>query len=564
MLISSKIRYLFITVIFFLSTEISFGGNPVRSKNGMVVSANELATKVGVQILKTGGNAVDAAVAVGFALAVTYPSAGNIGGGGFMVIHLANGKNTTIDFREAAPLAAHEKMFLDELGNYVPSLSQAGWKASGVPGTVAGLIYALEKYGTMKLKEVIQPAIDLAENGFVLSYKNSEIGNYAFENLSKVESTKKIFTNNGKKFIEGDLLIQIELANTLKLIRDKGRDEFYKGEIAKKIVEQSKLFGGLFTLKDFEDYEAIERTPIEGNYKGYKIISMAPPSSGGICILETLNVLENFQFTKDDWNSSLYLHALIETWKYVYADRSEHMGDPDFYNVPQDILISKKYASEIKSSIKRNAIPSLQIHAKVLTKNEKEETTHYSIADKFGNAVSTTYTLNDSYGNKIVVDGLGFLLNNEMDDFSAKPGTQNMYGLLGSKANSIQPRKRMLSSMTPTIILKDEKPFLIIGSPGGSTIITSVLQTIVNVIDFKMNIFDAIAAPKIHHQWLPDEIDYERFVMTDDVKQNLISRGHKLGKERSLGRLEGIIFDINTNTFTGASDPRGYGLAAGF
>jgi len=531
----------------------------------MVVTADDLATEVGVQILKQGGNAVDASVAIGFALAVTFPSAGNIGGGGFMVMHLADGKNTTIDFREIAPMAAHEKMFLDSLGNFIPALSQDGWTSSGVPGTVAGLIYALEKYGTMKLKDVIQPAIDLAEKGFVLSYKNYETTESAFEELSKIESTKKIFTKDGKKLEEGDLFIQKDLVNTLRLIRDNGRDAFYEGDIAKKLVEESKKHGGLFTLKDLREYHAIEREPVEGTYRGNKIISMPPPSSGGICIIEALNTLENFSFRKDEWGSSKYIHTLVEVMKRIYSDRAEHMGDADFYPVPVEELISKSYGRKIANEITEEAVPSEKIKSlKLFQHKDHEETTHYSVADQFGNAVATTYTLNGAYGNRIVVEGLGFLLNNEMDDFSAKPGVPNQFGLLGSAANSIQPKKRMLSSMTPTIILKDDKPFMIIGSPGGSTIITSVLQTILNVLDFDMNIYDAIAAPKIHHQWLPDEIDFEKFALSDDVQKNLLARGHKLGKEKSLGRMEGIIIDHNTNTFYGATDPRGYGKAEGW
>ena len=565
MLTSSKIRSTLLFLLFFSNFILSFAGNPVRSKHGIVVTANDLATEIGVQILKKGGNAVDASVAVGFALAVTFPNAGNIGGGGFMVIHLANGKNTTIDFRETAPLAAHEKMFLDSLGNFIPALSQEGWTSSGVPGTVAGLIYALDKYGTMELKEVIQPAIDLAEKGFVLSYKNYETGDSAFVWLSKIESTKKIFTKDGKKFDEGDLFVQKDLANTLKLIRGGGRDAFYEGEIAKRFVEESQKHGGLFTLKDLEDYRVVEREPVEGTYRGYKIISMPPPSAGGICLIEALNALENFSFHKNEWGGSKYIHTLVEVMKRIYADRAEHMGDADFYPVPVEELISKNYGKQIHTEITEEAVPSENINAlKLFEHREHEETTHYSVADELGNAVSTTYTINGSYGNRIVVEGLGFLLNNEMDDFSAKPGVPNQFGLVGSYANSVQPKKRMLSSMTPAIVLKDDKPFMIIGSPGGSTIITSVLQTILNVLDFGMNIYDAIAAPKIHHQWLPDVIDFEKFALSEDVRQNLISKGYKFGRERSLGRMEGIIMDHNTNTFYGASDPRGYGKAEGW
>lgn len=552
-------------LFFLILTQVSIaGGNPVRSKNGMVVSASPIATDVGVKILSMGGNAIDAAVAVGFSLAVTYPTAGNIGGGGFMVIHLADGTNTTFDFREVAPYAASENMYLDSLGNYIPESSQLGWKSAGVPGTVHGLLTALGKYGSLPLSELIQPAIELAENGFVLSYDMANSINAFYDDFLKYESSKKIFTNNGEKFKEGDLFVQKDLANTLKLIRDKGIEGFYKNEIANKFVLESDKNGGIFILKDFEDYKTIERKPIIGSYRGYKIVSMPPPSSGGVCLLEALNVLENFNFGKDEWGSSRYYHILVETLKRVYADRSVHLGDPDFYTVPVDFLTSKKYGNNIANSITEKALPSESISATSLKYHESEETTHYSIADKFGNAVSVTYTINSAFGNRIVVDGLGFLLNNEMDDFSVKPGVPNQFGLFGSKANSIQPKKRMLSSMTPTIILKDEKPFIVIGSPGGSTIITQVLQTIINVIDFGMNIYDAVAAPRIHHQWFPDEIYYEKFSFTTDVKNNMIEKGHIFGTERSLGRMEGILIDSEKKLFYGTSDPRAFGKAAGF
>lgn len=561
--ISSKLLLIVISLSL-IPNWLTAGGNPVRAKNGMVVTASSLASEVGSKILSKGGNAIDAAVAVGFALAVTYPTAGNIGGGGFMVIHLADGSNTSLDFREVAPLATFEKMYLDDAGNYDPEKSQLGWKSSGVPGTVHGLITALNKYGSMTLKDVIQPAIDLAEKGFLLSYDLANSINAYYDDFMKYESSKKIFTKNGKKFEEGDLFVQKDLANTLKLIRDNGIEGFYKKEIAKKFVVESDRNGGIFTLKDFEDYKTIERKPILGSYRGYKIVSMAPPSSGGVCLIEALNVLENFNFRKDEWGSSRYYHILIETLKRVYADRSVHLGDPDFYPVPVQFLTSKKYGSNIANSITGKALPSSMISATNLKYHESEETTHYSIADKYGNAVSTTYTINSAYGNRIVVEGLGFLLNNEMDDFSSKPGAPNQFGLIGSVANSIQPKKRMLSSMTPTVILKDGKPFMVIGSPGGSTIITQVLQTIMNVIDFGMNIYDAISVPRIHHQWLPDEIYYENYSLSEDVKKNLIEKGHIIGPVRSLGRMEGILIDTEKNIFYGTSDPRGFGTASGY
>jgi gamma-glutamyltranspeptidase/glutathione hydrolase len=530
----------------------------------MVVSASELATKVGVEILKKGGNAIDAAVGVGFALAVTFPAAGNIGGGGFMVIHLADGTNTSIDFRETAPSAASEKMYLDKEGNYIPNSSQEGWLSSGVPGTVAGLAYVIKKYGTMKLRDVIQPAIDLAEKGFVLVKKTAGMLNSDFESFSLIKSSAKIFTNKGEKYKEGDLFVQSDLAATLKIIRDKGAGEFYNGSIADKFIEQSKLNGGIFTKDDLRNYRAIERKPVTGTYRGYEIISMPPPSSGGVCLIEALNVIENFSLLKNNHNEADYLFRFVETMKRIYADRSELLGDPDFYKVPVGFLTSKGYAKKIANSIGDTAVPSSKIKAVSPTKNESKETTHYSIVDRAGNAVSTTYTLNGSFGNKIVVDGLGFLLNNQMDDFSAKPGLPNQYGLIGSKANSIQPNKRMLSSMTPTIVLKDGFPFLIVGSPGGSTIITCVLQVIINVIDFNMNIFDAIEKPRIHHQWYPDKIDYEEGALSLGIQSDIEKKGEKFSKIESLGRVEGILIDPVSKIINGASDPRGSGKAEGF
>lgn len=536
----------------------------LRVKNGMVVSASDLASDIGVKILKKGGNAVDAAAAVGFAQAVTYPSAGNLGGGGFMVIHLANGKNTSIDFREIAPLAAYESMFLDSLGNYDKVAAQEGWRSAGVPGTVAGLIYALEKYGTLSLSDVIQPAIDLAEKGFPLSYRLAASINVYNAIFASIETSKKIFTKNGDSLEEGDLFVQHDLANTLKCIRDGGAGEFYKGKIAEIFIDQSKKNNGILSKKDLESYSVIEREPIDFLYKGYQVISMPPPSSGGVCLASALNAFENAQFQISDWGSSNYLHYLIEIQKRIYAERSEHLGDPKFHNVPESYLTSKEFGNKLWFSISDTASSSLDINPSPIISNESTETTHYSILDKSGNAVSTTYTINGAYGNKIVVEGLGFLLNNEMDDFSAKPMNANQFGLVGGKANSIQPHKRMLSSMTPTIVLKEKKPVLIIGSPGGAAIISSVIQVLLNVVDFKMNIFDAINAPRFHHQWFPDEVVFEKYGLNSDVKENLIKRGHVFGSEAVLGRVEGIFFDQENNAIFGATDKRGFGKAAGY
>ncbi len=548
-----------------LVSVLTFAQNPdpVRGKNGMVVSASKIASEVGIQILKKGGNAIDAAVAVGFALAVTYPAAGNIGGGGFMVIHFNDGRNTSIDYREKAPMYANETMYLDSNGNFLPNLSQEGEISSGVPGSVAGLTYALEKYGTLPLKDVIKPAIKLAEKGFILDYKLVHSINAFYSDFMKYPSSMKIFTKNGKPFEEGDKFVQKDLAKTLKLISAKGRDGFYKGKVADKIVNQMRNTGGLITYEDLENYKAVERDPIISTFKGYKVITMGPPSGGGVILLQSLNVLENFEFNKDEWNSSEYIHKLVETFKYAYADRSKHLGDSDFYPVPLVELLNKDYSQRIFTQIGYNATPSSEISPGEFPKyDESQETTHYSVVDKFGNAVSVTTTINSSYGAKVVVEGAGFLLNNEMDDFSAKPGEPNQFGLTGSEANKIEPGKRMLSSMTPTIILKDEKPILILGSPGGSTIPTAVLQVIMNYLIFGMQVQAAVNSPRIHHQWLPDRIDYENRAILNDVKENLIKRNHILGELRTLGRVEAIA--IENGMLFGATDPRGYGGAVGY
>lgn len=537
--------------------------DPVRGKNGMVVSASRLASEVGIEILKKGGNAIDAAVAVGFALAVTYPSAGNIGGGGFMVIRMNDGFTTTIDYREKAPFKAYETMYQDSAGNFLPNLSQEGTTSAGVPGSVAGLIYALENYGTMKLEVVIEPAIKLAEKGFILDYRLIESINYNYQEFLKYPSSKKIFTKDGKPFVEGDLLIQKDLAKTLRIISQKGRDGFYKGEIADKIIAQIQSLNGIMTHEDLENYFPVERKPVISTYRDYEIITMGPPSAGGITLIQTLNILENTPFRREDWGSSDYIHTITEALKFSFADRSKHLGDPDFYNVPLDKLISKNYAKELFSRISEKAIPSEMIApADFSAIFESPETTHYSVIDKYGNAVSTTTTINSSYGSKIVVEGAGFLLNNEMDDFSSKPGEPNQFGLVGSEANKIEPGKRMLSSMTPTIITKENKPVLILGSPGGSTIPTAVLQVILNYIDFKMDIQEAVNAPRFHHQWLPDQIDYESFGLTKDVIENLLNKGQKLGNERVLGRVEAIA--VENEWYFGATDPRGFGAAVGY
>jgi gamma-glutamyltranspeptidase/glutathione hydrolase len=554
-----------IVLIFLAFTNFYAKGYPVNSYKAMVVSECSYASDVGIEILKNGGNAIDAAVATAFTLAVTYPEAGNIGGGGFMVIHFADGENTTIDFREKAPLKAFAEMFLDDSLNFDINLSTRGWTASGVPGSVAGLLYALEKYGTMSLADVIQPAIQFAKNGFNIPFGMARLLNSYCDSFKEYSSTSKIFIRDAGDFQEGDIIKQLDLAKTLELIRDNGRDGFYKGKVAKLIVEQSQQNGGYFSYEDLESYQPIERKPIIGNYKGHKIISMGPASSGGISLVQALNALENIEITKNMWGSSRYIHSVSEVLKYVYSNRSKHIGDMDFYPVPIEQLINKEYGLELASKISANsALPSSEIFPEVFDIIESDETTHYSVIDEYGNAVSVTTTINGLFGNKIIVEGAGFFLNNEMDDFSAKPGSPNSDGLLGNLANSIEPGKRMLSSMTPTIVLKDDKPFIIVGARGGSTIITTVMQIILNVIEFDMNIQEAVDAPRFHHQWMPDEIQHEPFSLSLDVKEKLTSIGQNIGRVRTLGKAIAIHVDHEKGVIFGGTDKRGEGKASGY
>lgn len=562
--LKSKFSKILIFVVLFQVSAYPFS-DPVRSKNGMVVTAEKLATKVGLEILKKGGNAVDAAVAVGFALAVTYPWAGNIGGGGFMVIYKNDSTATAIDYREKAPMKAYKDMFLDSLGNHVPLLSEYGETASGVPGSVAGMLYALEKYGTMKLADVIQPAINIARDGFPLSHQDLRLINGSLDLFKRYESSSKIFLKDSLPYQEGDIFKQPELAKTLEQIKLKGKDGFYKGEIADLIVAQMKKGNGYISHEDLANYNPVERKPVTGTYRGYEIVSMSPPSSGGIALIQMLNILENIDLGSISWGSSRYYHYLIEAMRRVYADRATHLGDPDFYKVPIDYLLSKEYGRERFLSITDSASKSSDVSAGTINiPNESKETTHYSIYDRYGNAVSVTTTINSGFGSGVVVDGAGFLLNNEMDDFASKPGVPNQFGLLGSEANSIQPQKRMLSSMTPTIVLKDKQPYIIVGSPGGSTIITAVLQVVLNCLDYKMNIKDANDAPRIHHQWYPEYVNYERFGLAEDVRENLEKIGYVFAPPGSLGLIEGIMIDKEKGIITGATDKRGMGLAEGY
>lgn len=522
---------------------------------GAVSSADELASEVGMKILREGGNAVDAAVGVGFALAVVYPQAGNLGGGGFFIIHLNDGRDIAIDFREIAPINAHKNMYLDENGNVIDDLSTTGHLAVAVPGSVAGLLYALEKYGTMSRNDVMKYAIELAENGFRVKPELAQSLNNNLNDFRKFESTRKIF---GKKFKAGDILLQKDLAYTLKKIRDEGKDGFYKGDIADKIVQEMKRGGGIINYEDLNEYTVKEREVLRGTYRGYEIVTMPPPSSGGVCLLYLLNILENFNLSENELFSAENIHLMVEAMRRVYADRSEHLGDADFYPVPVDILTSKDFAKKMFADFDKNkATPSSEI-APVKISNEGENTTHYSVADKFGNLVAVTTTINDIYGSKVIVDGAGFFLNNEMDDFSIKPGVPNIFGLLGNVANEIQPKKRPLSSMTPTIVFKDKKPFLVLGSPGGGKIITTVLHTIVRIIDFGLLLDEAIDLPRFHHQWYPDEIQVERELLDGKTQKKLLEMGHKIKQVYNFGRVDAIMF-LNDNTIKAHSDIRGYG-----
>ncbi len=554
-------------LIVILSRDLSSASRqPVRAKHGMVVSADSLASRVGVEILQKGGNAVDAAVAVGFALAVTYPGAGNLGGGGYMVIRMANGETATIDYREKAPTAAYRDMFLDAQGNFFPEKSQKGHLAAGVPGSVAGLLLALKKFGTMELSEVIQPAIDFAENGFVVNSSLAENLEKLLPEFKEFPSSLKVFSHNGQPFHEGERFVQKDLAKTLRLIKDNGGDGFYEGENAELIVSEMKRGSGLIALNDLKEYQPIIRKPVVGSYRGYEIISMGPSSSGGIGLLQLLNIVEGYNLASTGFLSSKTIHLMVEAMKRIYADRAEFLGDPDFYDVPNQWLISKTYAAQRRKEIDTlKATPSAHIHHGEQIAHEGRETTHYSIVDQSGNAVSTTTTLNDAFGSKVVVEGTGFLLNNEMDDCSAKPGVPNMYGLIGSEGNSVKPKKRMLSSMTPTIVVKDNKPVLIVGSPGGGTIITTVFQIVVNVIDFQMNIEEAIDAPRVHHQWFPDTLYVEKRGLPQDIIDNLTTKGHHVvEREGYQGMAQGIFIDHKKGLLFGATDPRGSGAALGY
>lgn len=530
--------------------------HPVYDTEGMVASQNAVASRIGAEVLADGGNAIDAAVAVGFALAVTLPRAGNIGGGGFLLAYIEEEERSiAIDYREMAPPTATRDMYLDENGDADPAKSRFGHQASAVPGTVAGLWLAHSEYGKLPWKRLLMPAIDLARDGILVSWDLSTNLKQRHGRLSTNDATRQYYYKPGGETYEpGERLIQSDLANSLELIATNGPDAFYKGEIAELIVAEMEANGGLIDREALAEYKPAMREPITGTYRGYDIVSMPPSSSGGIHIIQMLNILEHFPVAEMGVGSADSIHLLTEVSRRAFADRSEHLGDMDFYDVPIDWLTSKEYAGAIAANIDmKRATPSSEIKAGIAPIPESEDTTQYSIMDKFGNAVSNTYTLNFSYGSGISVPGAGFLMNNEMDDFVSKPGVPNAFGLLGGEANSIRGNKRPLSSMTPTLVFKDGSPYIATGSPGGSRIITTVLQMLVNVMDHNMNIADAASAPRMHHQWYPDQLRIESGVSPDTV-QILQSRGHEVASARALGSLQTVAW--KDGIFMGHSDPR--------
>jgi gamma-glutamyltranspeptidase/glutathione hydrolase len=544
---------------------------PTVAKRAMVVSAQKLASEAGIAMLKKGGNAVDAAVATELALAVTHPVAGNLGGGGFMLIRLADGNTFALDYREKAPLQATRTMYLDSAERPLPEKSKFGHLAVGVPGTVAGIIEAHKRFGRLPFKVVIQPAIELAEKGFALSHLQAELLNRFAPFFARFEGSRRYFTkgDTSKKWQEGDIFIQKDLAETLKRIRDKGRDGFYKGKTAELIVAEMKRGGGIITPEDLEKYEPKWREPVKGTYRGYEVISMPPPSAGGIGLLQLLAFVEPYNLKEMGFQSSETIHLFGEAMRRVYADRML-LGDPDFVKIPVKGLLEKSYLQERWKTFSPDTItPSASISSGKPLALESMETTHYSVVDAEGNAVATTTTLNGGFGSFVAVTGAGFLLNNEMDDFSLKPGfpnpgIQGYVGLMGSEANSIVPEKRMLSSMSPTILTKNGKLFMVLGTPGGSTIITQVFQVITNVIDFGMNIQEAVSAKRIHHQWQPDDLRYEKDALRKDVMRALERRGWKLRELPTyFGAADAIMIGADGLLYGGA-DPRNEDTAVGF
>lgn len=530
--------------------------------SAMVVSAHPLASEIGKSILLKGGNAVDAAIAVQFALAVVHPSAGNIGGGGFMVVRFNDGSHTSLDFRETAPALASKDMYLDDKGNVIDRLSLDGHLAVGVPGTVDGMYSAFKKYGTLKWEELLQPSIDLANNGFVLTKLEAEGLNYYNSNKLKFNSISPTYLEG--TWSQGDTLKLTDLGNTLALIRDYQRAGFYEGETAEKFIQEMNRNGGLITKNDLINYQSKWRDPVVGMYKNFKVISMGPPSSGGACLLQILKMIESFNLKKMGFHSADAVHLIVEAEKRAFADRSKYLGDPDFIRIPLEKLLDSNYLIDrMRNYSSLRATISDSIYPGDFDFVESDQTTHYSIVDAYGNAASVTTTLNSSYGSGVVVGGAGFLLNNEMDDFSSKPGAPNLYGLVGGSANAIEPNKRMLSSMTPTILEKDKKLFMVVGTPGGSTIITGVLQTILNVIEFDLSMQDAVSAGRFHHQWKPKEIKIEQNKFDSTLIFQLMQMGHSFNFVGSMNRVDAIVVAKDGSLEPGA-DPRGDDAYSGF
>jgi gamma-glutamyltranspeptidase/glutathione hydrolase len=546
---------------------------PVAAENGMVVTAQHLATRVGVDVLKDGGNAVDAAVAVGYALAVVYPAAGNLGGGGFMTLQMADGRKTFLDFRETAPLAATADMYLDQQGNVIKGLSTRSHLAVGVPGSVSGLEYALKTYGTMKRAAVIAPAIHYAEKGFVLDQGDIDMLHSATDDFRKDPATAAIFLNRGEPFQVGQKLVQKDLATTLKAIRDQGEAGFYRGPVAAAIVASSRAGKGILQQADFDQYRTRELKPVECDYRGYRVVSAPPPSSGGVIICEMLNILEGYPLKDLGFRSAQAVHYQIEAMRHAYVDRNSYLGDPDFVKNPLDRLLSKDYAARIRAAIQPNRAGVSQQIKPGVAPHEGSNTTHYSIVDKWGNAVSVTYTLNDWFGARLTAGKTGVLLNNEMDDFTAKVGVPNLYGLVQGEANKIEPGKRPLSSMSPTIVSKDGKPVMVVGTPGGSRIITAVLHTMINVIDYGMDVQEATDAPRFHQQWLPEATNVEDFALSPDTRRILEGWGHQFAEPQPANHLATILVGaprlggkpVGKKRYYGANDPRrNSGLALGY
>lgn len=566
-------RRLAALLLFVSSSLYAAAPEPVRAKHGMVASTSDIASQVGVDIMKKGGNAVDAAAAVSLVLAVTWPSAGNLGGGGFMLLRKADGTTEAIDYRERAPLASTKTMYLDEKGEIIKGASTQGYKAVAIPGTVAGVALAQKRHGKLKWADIVEPARKLAADGFIVNYHLARTLRFksTVDRLAPFAESRRIFQRDGKFYEMGERFVQPELAATLARIKANPRD-FYEGETAKLIVADMKNNGGIITLEDLKTYEPTIRKPLTTTYRGHEIITMPPPSSGGIALIEMLNMLESYDLRALDWHSSQYTHIVVEVMRRAFADRAEYTGDTDFVKVPVSGLISRKYAEERRKTIDPDkASSSREVGAGKPAPYESPDTTHFTIVDAEGNVVSSTYTLNDSYGSGVTAKGTGVLLNNEMDDFTSKPGVPNYYQLIQGEANSIAPKKRPLSSMTPTIVVKDGRVAFAVGSPGGPTIINTVLQVILNVIDFKMDISEAIAAARFHHQWLPDEIYWETFEFPSDVRMALEAKGHKFrsiagagSTPGDIGDAHGIEIDPVTGMRMGASDPRLGGVAVGY